>query len=219
VRRETLDENLTELHDLLGELASVVAHTYRAASASLIEGHPRVAERVIADDPKLDERRAQIEALAVETIGIFSPVGPDMRALVSEIQSAHELARVGNLARHVAEAALRRDPGKAVPECANALMAKMSEATGAMMDKAAEVLRTRNVILALELADDDDQVDDLHKQLFALMFGDEWTSDIPTAVNLTLLARFYERIADHAVALAERTVYLVTGQHPEALQL
>ncbi|GAA4543129.1 phosphate signaling complex protein PhoU [Pseudonocardia xishanensis] len=219
MRRETLDQNIAGLQAMLGELADGVAAAFRGATAALLDHRLRMAERVIEGDPALDELCLRIEALATETITIFAPVGADMRTLVSAIQSAHELERMGDLAKHVAEAMQRRDPAPVVPVLAKPLLTEFSGAAIAMVAKAATVLRTRNVLLAMELDADDDRVDDLHRQLFALMFGDEWTAGIPAAVDLTLLARFYERIADHAVALAERTVYEVTGRHPEALQL
>ena len=217
--RETLDGNTARLQSLLGEMGDAVVSAFRAACAALLDRHPRLAERVIEGDPAIDDLRARIEVLATETITIFAPVGPDMRVVVAAIQSAHELERVGDLARHIAEAAHRRDPLPAVPDVARDLVVELSAQVTAMVAKAVTVLRTRNVLLALELESDDDRVDALHRDLFTLMFGERWTCGIPAAVDLTLLARFYERIADHAVALAERTVYVVTGHHPEALQI
>ncbi|WP_181779647.1 phosphate signaling complex protein PhoU [Pseudonocardia pini] len=219
MRRETLEENIASLQAMLGELAESVAAAFRSATTALLDGRLRMAERVIEGDPAIDDLRARIEALATETITIFAPVGPDMRTVVAAIQSAHELERMGDLAQHVAEAARRRAPHSVVPAVAHELFTEFSGAAIAMVAKSAAVLRTRNVILALELEGDDDRVDALHAELFALMFGERWTCGIPAAVDLTLLARFYERIADHAVALAERTVFVVTGRHPEALQL
>lgn len=212
-------ENIAALQAMLGELADVVVVAFRGATAALLDGRARVADRVIAGDPELDDLRARIETLATETITIFAPVGPDMRILVSALQSAQELERMGDLAQHVAEIAQRRAPEPAVPAVAHDLFRDFSAQAIAMVAKSAQVLRTRNVILALELEQDDDRVDALHRELFALMFGEQWTCGIPAAVDVTLLARFYERIADHAVALAERTVYEVTGRHPESLQL
>jgi phosphate transport system protein len=219
VARHTLDGNTAQLQTLLGEMGDAVVAAFRAACAALLDRHPRLAERVIEGDPAIDDLRARIEVLATETITIFAPVGPDMRVVVAAIQSAHELERVGDLAQHIAEAARRRHPDPCVPEVARDLLVELSGQVAAMLAKSVTVLRTRNVILALELESDDDRVDALHRDLFALMFGERWTCGIPAAVDLTLLARFYERIADHAVALAERTVYVVTGHHPEALQL
>jgi phosphate transport system protein len=219
VARETLDGNTARLQALLGEMGDAVVVAFRAACAALLDRHPRLAERVIEGDPAIDDLRARIEVLATQTITIFAPVGPDMRVVVAAIQAAHELERVGDLARHIAEAAHRRHPLPAVPDVARDLVSELSTQVAAMVAKAVTVLRTRNVLLALELESDDDRVDALHRDLFTLMFGERWTCGIPAAVDLTLLARFYERIADHAVALAERTVYVVTGHHPEALQL
>jgi phosphate transport system protein len=219
VARETLDGNTAQLQTLLGEMGDAVVVAFRAACTALLDRHPRLAERVIEGDPAIDDLRARIEVLATQTITIFAPVGPDMRVVVAAIQSAHELERVGDLAQHIAESARRRYPDSCVPDLARDILVELSAQVAAMTAKAVTVLRTRNVILALELETDDDRVDALHRDLFGLMFGERWTCGIPAAVDLTLLARFYERIADHAVSLAERTVYMVTGRHPEALQL
>ena len=82
----------------------------------------------------------------------------------------------------------------------------------AMAQKAAEVARTRNVLLAVELAGDDDAMDGLHRRMFGVLMDPAWADGVPTAVDLTLLARYYERFADHAVLVAREIVYAVTGR-------
>jgi phosphate transport system protein len=85
--------------------------------------------------------------------------------------------------------------------------------------KAADVVRSRNVIKAVELDADDDAMDQLHAHMFSVLMDQDWPHGVPTAVDITLLARYYERFADHAVVVARETVYAVTGQEPDALPI
>ena len=92
------------------------------------------------------------------------------------------------------------------------------EADRALMAKAAEVIITKDVDLALQLEQDDDEMDLLHRTLFQHLMDDRWKHGIETAVDVTLLGRYYERFADHAVSVAKRVVYLVTGEHADEIQ-
>jgi phosphate transport system protein len=121
---------------------------------------------------------------------------------------------MGVLARHVAEAALRRRSVCAVPEQVRPAFTEMSRLGVEMAQKAAEVARTRNVLLAVELDADDEAMDDLHAQMFAVLMDRSWPHGIAAAVDVTLLARYYERFADHAVLVADETVTAVTGRRP-----
>ena len=86
------------------------------------------------------------------------------------------------------------------------------------MAKAAEVIITKDVDLALQLETDDDEMDLLHRTLFQHLMDDRWKHGIETAVDVTLLGRYYERFADHAVSVAKRVVYLVTGEHADEIR-
>ncbi len=86
------------------------------------------------------------------------------------------------------------------------------------MAKAAEVIITKDVDLALQLEQDDDEMNLLHRTLFQHLMDDRWKHGIETAVDVTLLGRYYERFADHAVSVAKRVVYLVTGEHADEIQ-
>jgi phosphate transport system protein len=85
------------------------------------------------------------------------------------------------------------------------------------MAKAAEVVVTKDVDDALQLEADDDRMDELHRELFQHLLDDRWKHGIETAVDVTLVGRYYERFADHAVSIAKRVVYLVTGEHVDEL--
>jgi phosphate transport system protein len=87
----------------------------------------------------------------------------------------------------------------------------------ALARKAVDVINSRDLTAAAELEADDDAMDDLHKHMFTVLMDRNWTHGVEAAVDVTLLARFYERYADHAVAVARRIVYVVTGQMPGPL--
>ncbi|MEQ3550930.1 phosphate signaling complex protein PhoU [Pseudonocardia nematodicida] len=219
MRRETLDDNLTQLQSMLDEMAPLVAAAFRNASTALLEDRHRLAEQVVARDPIIDGHRAAIELLAVETMNLHQPVVAPLRSVVTALRCAQALERMGDLARHIAEAVARTGDGSAIPPEAHALFTEYGARVAAMGDKAVTVLRTRNVVLACELETDDDAVDEVHRQVFELMFGADWTAGVPAAVDLALLARFHERFADHTVHLASHVVYAVTGSTPEEIAL
>lgn len=83
------------------------------------------------------------------------------------------------------------------------------------MAQAAEVLPTQDIDAALQLERDDDRMDELHRTIFQHLMDDRWHHGVETAVDVTLAGRYYERFADHAVAVAQRVVYLVTGEHAD----
>ena len=95
--------------------------------------------------------------------------------------------------------------------------AEMGKIAVALAQKAAEVIRSRDVEMAATLESDDDAMDDLHRHLFSVLMAPRWAHGVGPAVDITLLGRFYERYADHAVTVARRVVYVVTGRMPGSL--
>ena len=95
--------------------------------------------------------------------------------------------------------------------------AEMGAVGCALARKAGDVIRSRDLAKAAELETDDDAMDDLHRHMFSVLMDRRWSHGVGPAVDITLLARFYERYADHAVAVARRIVYVVTGQMPGPL--
>jgi phosphate transport system protein len=81
------------------------------------------------------------------------------------------------------------------------------------------VVRSRNVLMAVELEADDDAMDMLHRHMFTVLMDPSWPHGVPVAVDVTLLARYYERFADHAVMVANQTVYAVTGDETDAIPI
>ena len=144
------------------------------------------------------------------------PVATDLRTIVTSMRMSADLERMGDLARHVAKVARRRYPDSAVPATLRATLLEMGQVAERIVAKAGSVIASRDVALAVQLEQDDDEMDRLHRQLFAQLLGGNWSYGMEAAVDITLVGRYYERFADHAVSVARRVVYLVTGEWHES---
>jgi phosphate transport system protein len=213
---DPLPRQLADLAQLLAEMASAAAGALQRATTALLDCRERLAQQVVAGDAAIDALRARVEDIATDALLFHAPVAGDLRAVVAAIRAADDLERMGDLALHVAQVAER---GRAVPAEVRDDFAEMGRLAVAMALKTAEVASNRNVILAIELDADDDAMDRLHQHMFTVLMDPAWSHGVPVAVDLTLLARYYERFADHAVLVARGTVYAVTGQEPDAIPI
>jgi phosphate transport system protein len=144
-------------------------------------------------------------------------VATDLRVVVTAIHAAGDIERMGDLALHVAQAARRRHPQPVLPDEVTPYFAEMGRVACELATKAGTVIRSRDLDAAGQLESDDDAMDDLHRHLFTVLMAEDWRHGVGPAVDITLLGRFYERYADHAVAVARRIVYVVTGRMPGPL--
>jgi phosphate transport system protein len=211
-----LDQQLDELAELLGRMCTAVAGALQRSTVALLESRERLAAQVIAGDVEVDALRARVEDIAVDALLFHSPVAGNLRTVVSAIRAAGDVERMGDLAVHVAKVV---QLGRRVPDEIRDDIAEMGRVGVELALKAAEVVRSRNVIMAIELDADDDAIDALHEHMFEVLMAPDWPHGVPAAVNLTLLARYYERFADHAVTVAHETVYAVTGKEPDAIPI
>jgi phosphate transport system protein len=215
--REAYHERLDGLADDLADMCTQVAAAMEKATSALLGCNLSLAEQVISDDVKIDAARSDVEGTAFTLLALQTPVATDLRVVVSSIHAAADLERMGDLALHVAKTARRRHPQAVLPEQVQPYFAEMGRLAVAMAEKAATVLRNRDAQAAAALEDEDDAMDDLHRHLFTVLMAKDWPHEVATAVDITLLGRFYERYADHAVSVARRIVYMVTGEMPGSL--
>ena len=134
--------------------------------------------------------------------------------MVTGLRLSAALERMGDLARHVAEVARGRFPELALPEPARALFGQVIVAANAVAVDVVELLSGRDVALAQRVLADDDTLDRLHQETFRLMLSpsaDVSELSAQQLVDITLLARYFERFGDHGVSVANRIVFLVTG--------
>ena len=215
--RDQYQDQLTALVGALADMCLEVATAMDRATRALLEADLQLAEQVIAEDLRIDAMRTDAEAKAFGLLVLQSPVATDLRVVVAAIHGAGDIERMGDLALHVAQAARRRHPQPVLPEDVRASFAEMGTIAVALARKAADVIRTRDVDIAGTLEADDDAMDDLHRHIFRMLMAPSWAHGVGPAVDITLLGRFYERYADHAVTVARRVVYVVTGRMPGPL--
>ncbi|GAA5170217.1 phosphate signaling complex protein PhoU [Pseudonocardia eucalypti] len=212
--REAYQSKLGGLAGELADMCDIVAQAMRKASDALLGVDLPLAEEVITGDDRIDQLRNQAEEDAFALLALQAPVATDLRVVVSAIHAAGDLERMGDLALHVAKAARRRHPESVLPEEIKPYFAEMGKVAVELAEKAAGIIRDPDVDRARELESDDDAMDDLHRHMFTVMMSPKWTHGVAAAVDVTLLARFYERYGDHAVSVARRMVYVVTGEMP-----
>ncbi len=214
--RDLFHSELDQLAERLQEMCGLVGAAMGSATRALLAADLRLAESVIAADVQIDEAQRELDERAVDILARQAPVATDLRVVVASLRMSSSLERMGDLARHVALLARLRYPHKALPGDVELIFAEMGATAQRIASKAGRVIATRDLALAAELAKDDDALDDLHRQVFALMASDTWTASAGTTADVTLASRFYERYGDHAVSLAKRITYLVTGEYDTA---
>ncbi|MFJ9519622.1 phosphate signaling complex protein PhoU [Kitasatospora sp. NPDC101801] len=211
--RDAYHEELDSISDGLVEMARLVGSAMGRATTALLDADLALAESVIAADDKVNALHHDLENRAIDLLARQQPVATDLRIVVTSLRMSSDLERCGDLARHVAKVARLRFPETAVPADLHPIVLEMGQLAQRLVAKAGQVIATKDVEKALELEQDDDAIDALHRELFSHLLDDRWQHGIETAVDVTLVGRYYERFADHAVSVAKRVVFLVTGEH------
>lgn len=212
--REAFHEQLDAIMDNLAGICGNVRESVRLATASLLEGDAEIAERVISADAEIDAATQKVEDQAFSLLSLQQPVAGDLRIIVSALRMVSELERMGDLSVHVAKIARLRVPEVAVPDQIRPIVSRMAEVAEDMVFRVQQIITERDVSAAIELARDDDEVDHLRRASFAELLSDDWAHGVEAAVDVALLGRYYERIADHAVSVGNRVVFIVTGEYP-----
>jgi phosphate transport system protein len=210
--RTTYREELDDINACLAQMANSVASAMNTATSSLLGADAALAELVIAGDKDIDAVRERIEQRCFTVLARQAPVAGDLRTITTTMRIVCDLERMGDHAEHIAKLAWMRFPEQAVPQEVRPILLEAGHVAGILARKAGTVIATRDVAAAQELETDDDAMDRLHRELFREVLSDGWPHGVESAIDVVLLGRYYERFADHAVSVARRVVYLVTGQ-------
>ncbi|WP_095685549.1 phosphate signaling complex protein PhoU [Candidatus Planktophila vernalis] len=211
--RSVFQDELDNVSQSLVDLTAMVSASMTKATTAILSCDLKLAEEVIATDVKIDDYQHETDSRIIDIIARQQPVASDLRALVTALRMGSDLERMGDLAHHVAKVARLRHPNAAVPPELVSIIQAMGVAAVAITEKTGVVIATRDTQMALEIERDDDVMDDLHRKLIAVLIEPTWKHGIETAIDLTLLGRYYERYADHAVSIARRVYFLVTGEY------
>jgi phosphate transport system protein len=210
--REQFHGELTGLSEQMVEMTRLVGSAISRATHALLDADLELAESVIAADERIDAVQTAIEEKSLELLARQAPVATDLRVIVTGLRMTADLERMGDLARHVAKLARLRYPRSAIPAELQSTIIEMGQVAERVVTKTGTVIATRDVVSAQQLETDDDAMDALHRELFRRLLGPHWAHGVEAAVDVTLCSRYYERFADHAVSVARRVTYLVTGE-------
>ena len=213
--RDAFHDSIDAISDELVEMTRLAGSAIVRASTALLDADLALAESVIAADDHLDRVQRDLEEKAFDLLARQQPVATDLRIIVTSLRMSADLERMGDLARHVAKVARLRYPESAVPPQLRGTLLEMAQIAERIVAKAGSVIASQDVDQALELERDDDEMDRLHRQLFAVLLADDWLGGVEQAIDVTLIGRYYERFADHAVSVAHRVIYLVTGERAD----
>ena len=210
--RVIFNEELKQVADDLDRMAQDVRKAIKGAGDALLNQDVEAAQTVIDGDIEIDALESSVLDQCVKLLAKQNPVATDLRVVVSTMRLASTFERMGDLARHVAEAARRTYPAAAIPESAQPVFADMVAFLDNTADQLVAMLTDRDAKTAEAIILADDKLDELHHRTFDLALSDEITRQ--QTVDIVLLGRFLVRLGDHAVSAARRVVYIVSGFDP-----
>ena len=210
VFHDQLDAVFVDLATICGSVQAAV----RRGTEALLTGDADLAQDVISADADIDRARERVEDNAFALLSLQAPVAGDLRVIIAALRMVSELERMGDLSVHVAKIARLRVPNLAVPAEVSPTMSRMAEVAEDMVARVAAIIADKDVEAAIELGRDDEKMDQLRRTSFTELLSPAWDHGVEAAVDVALLGRYYERIADHAVSVANRVVFAVTGEHP-----
>ncbi|MGA9146106.1 MAG: phosphate signaling complex protein PhoU [Candidatus Nanopelagicales bacterium] len=210
--RSAYHEQLDQFDEALVQMTKLVNAAMIEATNALLDADLVAAESVIAGDEAIDAVAHDLEEQALQLVALQAPVATDLRVLLSGLRISASLERMGDLAVHVAKAARMRYPASAVPIELRSVITEMGDVAEHIVRRTGEVLATRDIDAAIGLAIIDDDMDFLHRQLFHAVLSEDWQHGVEAAIDVTLVSRYYERFADHAVTIGKRVVHIVTGE-------
>lgn len=210
--RAIFEQELSQVGEGLHRMATQVQDAVQLASQSLASADLQAAEQVIQADDAIDAIERDLDERCVRLLARQQPVATDLRVIVTALRISASIERMGDLARHIAQVTRMRFPEQAIPEQAQQIFAELAQSATAVAANVVELLDSHDVALAAQIEADDDVLDQLHQRTFAITLSQDWNGTVGQTVDVTLLARFYERFGDHAVSVAQRISYLVTGE-------
>jgi phosphate transport system protein len=209
--RTAFHEQLDALTRSIGDMCGFAGTAMQQATRALLDADIVLAESVISDHQSLVIQAAATESDAVTLLALQAPVAIDLRAVVSSFRNVADVDRMGALALHVAKTARRRHPARAIPDDVSHYFAEMGRIAVEIGQNAKEVVLSGDPEKAAKLDDEDGAMDELHRHLFTVIMDRQWPHPVATAVDTTLLSRYYERFADHAVEIGRRVIFQATG--------
>jgi phosphate transport system protein len=211
--RKAFHEELDDLNQDVVRLAALATEAIQRGTNALLDSDLASVERIIEHDKELDVLTHSIEHRTYQLLARQQPMAVDLRVLVTILRGIHEIERVGDLMINVVKTTRRLYPQQLDPKV-RGILHRMREQAVAQLSTAVDAFAERDPSRAAALEDMDDVMDDLQKELFRTIFAAQSNDEaaLQLAVQIALVGRYYERIADHAVNFGQRVRFMVTGE-------
>jgi phosphate transport system protein len=213
--RESFRAELDSLIRDLARAARLAAQMMANASSSLNQADLALAEQVLSSEGEVKVLCDDMDQRCVKLLVLQAPVATDLRVVVAAMHAVGDVERMCNLAQHIAKIARMKHPSVPIPDDVRPVFARMGMLATSLAQDAATAIEGQDPLSAQRLAQADDEVDALRRRIFQILFAENWTHGVEPAVDAALIGRYYERFADHAVAIARQVSFLVTGLPPE----
>ncbi len=210
--RNHFDNQLKQLNEKLTQMGAMCENVISMAAKCLEENHPELIEKIFETDSKIDEIEREIEGMCMRLLLQQQPVAGDLRTISSALKMISDMERIGDQASDIAEILKFIGVGEAKSKLH---INDMAKATITMVTNSVESFVNRDVDLAREVIKYDDNVDDLFlkvkQELTELIKSGEQSGEF--CLDLLMIAKYFERIGDHATNIAEWVVYSIIGKH------
>ena len=207
-----LESDLEQLNQQLLEMGALVASSVHRSTQSLIDKNQVLAHQVLRDEARVDQMEIQIDDLVTSMIVLTQPVARDMRMVIAAIKINTDLERMGDLAVGIVERSLSLMHQPALPSLNR--FSTLAQLVESMVLESLDSFIKRDADIAHKILLSDDAVDnqrnEITQELVSAMQADP--EIIPRALDLIVIARNLERIADHATNVAEEVIFLVKGE-------
>lgn len=212
--RVIFNEEMKAVATNLDHMAVLVSHAIKSAGDALLNADLDSAQTVIDKDYEIDNLESNVIDQCLTLLARQNPVATDLREVVATMRLAATFERMGDLASHVAETIRRTWPESALTDDSREIIIAMVQFLRALADRLPAMLEKHDVSIAEAIINDDDALDNLHKQIFTLVESDAFNGSRHQLIDLVLLSRFLERIGDHAVSSARQVIFIVSGFDP-----
>lgn len=214
--RTTYNRQLDELRIELGRLCELAGWAARRATEAVLAANTDAAHDALAVVAQMRSLSTEAERQAVSILALQAPVASDLRAVFSGIRIASGAERMGGLAAHVAELALRRHPDAVVPDDMRDLFAGMGRHAVGIAMQCRDAVLDKDGARAARVAAESASMEELHRSVFLTVQSPRWAHDTAVAIDVALLGRYYGRFADQACEIANRIAFEAGGDHGAA---
>ena len=207
--RAEFQQQLADIDRLLIEVGLAVAERIKPVTAAFLQADIHAASDAVAADVAVDQRCVHLEEACYILLARQSPVAGDLRRIVAVLRSVADVQRSGNLLRHVADSLTWIHPPSMDAELRETIQ-QLGDVSSEIFFGGVRAWQHHDGLASTELEKRDDRVDLLQKYLLTELYTGN--SSVEEAVSLALIARYYERIADHGVEMARQVTYFITGE-------